>query len=69
MAELASRFGRRLTLGTIGLGNSRGDFEVLRKMAEAAAECACVATFKMPSLTSIPPASVNYNYILILILL
>jgi hypothetical protein len=52
VGELASRFGRRLTLGTIGLGASRGDFEVLKKMTEAAAEYGTVATFKMPSLTS-----------------
>ena len=52
VGALASRFGRRLTFGTIGVGKAKGDFEVLRQMTTAAAEYGAIASFKMPSLTS-----------------
>ena len=52
VGRLASCFGRRLTVGTIGVGNAPGDFEVLRAISSAAEEYGATATFAMPSLTS-----------------
>ena len=44
--------GRRLSVGTIGVGSAPGDFEVLRAMTLTAGEYGSVATFAMPQLTS-----------------
>jgi hypothetical protein len=52
ISALASRFGRRLTIGTIGLGGGDEDFSVLEAMAQTAKDYDVVSFFKVPSLTS-----------------
>jgi Mg-chelatase subunit ChlD len=49
--ELASKFGRRLTFTTIGIG-SDDKFSLLNRMADAAADFGVKAAFMLPSMTS-----------------
>ena len=50
IGELASRFGRRLTVGSIGFADPSEEFSTLQAMTEACAEYGCQATFHKPSL-------------------
>ena len=51
IGELASQFGRRLTVATIGFGSPREDFSVLTKMANTSKDYGCIGIFQAPSLT------------------
>eukprot|EP00854_Cymbomonas_tetramitiformis_P012116 gene12116-14317_t len=48
---LASQFGRRLTVATIGFGPTKEDFSVLDAMAAASEDYGSVGIFQAPSLT------------------
>lgn len=47
MGELASQFGRRLTVGTVGIGPQRETFEVLQELQKTAAKYGCIAHFEV----------------------
>ena len=59
MGALASLFGRRLTVGNIGVGDAPGNFRVLREMKNAAAAYGSIASFKMPSAPWFCERSIN----------
>ena len=50
MGRLASRFGRRLTVGAIGFGSPNEDFSVLTRMTDVAKEFGSIGFFQAPSL-------------------
>jgi hypothetical protein len=52
IGRLASRFGRRLTVGTIGFGPSTEDFSVLRLLASTSALYHSTGVFQKPELTA-----------------
>lgn len=52
IGELASRFGRRLTVGSIGFADPSEEFSTLQAMTEACADYGCQATFHKPSLNA-----------------
>ena len=49
---LVSRFGRRLTIATIGFGAPLEDFTLLKSMAARPAQFGCTGHFQLPSLTA-----------------
>ena len=51
IGRLASRFGRRLTVGTIGFGPPEEDFSVLRSLASASTLYNSTGVFQKPELT------------------
>ncbi|EEH59666.1 LOW QUALITY PROTEIN: uncharacterized protein MICPUCDRAFT_64115 [Micromonas pusilla CCMP1545] len=52
IGELASRFGRRLTVGSIGFADPSEEFSTLQAMTTACADYGCQATFHKPTLTA-----------------
>jgi Mg-chelatase subunit ChlD len=56
--SLGKRFGRRLTLATVGIGSNPDEFHMLRSMAEAAKDYGVQASFELPSMTSAALADV-----------
>eukprot|EP00241_Pyramimonas_parkeae_P004104 CAMPEP_0114246224 /NCGR_PEP_ID=MMETSP0058-20121206/12339_1 /TAXON_ID=36894 /ORGANISM="Pyramimonas parkeae, CCMP726" /LENGTH=673 /DNA_ID=CAMNT_0001359377 /DNA_START=223 /DNA_END=2241 /DNA_ORIENTATION=- len=51
IGTLASRFGRRLTVATIGFGGAREDFSVLTTMANVSRDYGSMGVFQAPALT------------------
>ena len=58
---LASRFGSRLTIGTVGFGGAEGDFHVLKSMAEAAKAGGAVGLFSYSGQSSSTLSSLISN--------
>ena len=52
IGQLASRFGRRLTVGSIGFADPSEEFSTLQAMTKACEDYGCQATFHKPSLTA-----------------
>jgi hypothetical protein len=52
MGKLASRFGRRLTVGTIAFGGQDQDFAVLESMAETVRDYNAIGMFQFPDLSA-----------------
>jgi hypothetical protein len=52
IGDLASRFGRRLTVGTIGFAHPSEDFGTLKKLTAECAAYECQASFHAPALTA-----------------
>eukprot|EP00536_Pseudo-nitzschia_multiseries_P006283 jgi/Psemu1/192727/e_gw1.131.23.1 len=52
VASLGMRFGRRLTLTTIGMGEDSNEFEMLHKMADTARDYGVQSCFMLPSMTT-----------------
>ena len=52
VGQIASSFGRRLTVGVLGFGGAPGEFGTLRAMAEAAEEFGSVGVFQHVSLSA-----------------
>jgi hypothetical protein len=52
IGEVASRFGRRLTVGTIGFAASSETFGVLQSLTERCKAYECQASFHQPALTA-----------------
>mmetsp|Transcript_13429 Transcript_13429/g.18361 ORF Transcript_13429/g.18361 Transcript_13429/m.18361 type:complete len:707 (+) Transcript_13429:131-2251(+) len=52
IGALASRFGRRLTVGTIGFSHPNEDFSVLQSMAATTEDFGSISSFQAPSLST-----------------
>ena len=52
IGKLASRFGRRLTFGTIGFANSSEEFATLQSLTRECVTYGCQASFHKPALTA-----------------
>lgn len=52
IGELASRFGRRLTFGTIGFANPSDEFSTLQSLTKECVSYGCQASFHKPALTA-----------------